>query len=188
MRYKMKTFEELKLQWENQPESETPKDGAKLIVKKMNSIKKKQQITNIILGFTAVTLIIFFFYISAYNNILVATALFLMVGSLLIRIIIEYISVKKLKQIKVTAVASEFRKSLTHYYKKRIRTHYIFTPIIVIFYIIGFSILMPFFKESLSKGFYTYIKISGIVVLVVLSLFIRKQILKELQILKQLKR
>lgn len=186
MRYKMKTFEELKSQWDNQPELETPKEGAKSIIKKVNSIKNKQQITNIILGFTALILIVFFFYISAYNNILVTSALFLMVGSLLARMVIEYISVKRLKQIKVTIVSSEFKKSLANYYKKRVRTHYIFTPIIVIFYIVGFIILMPFFEDALSKGFYTYIKISGIAVLLFFIFFIRKQILKELHALKEL--
>lgn len=182
----MKKFEDLKFQWENQPDIETPKDGAKLIVKRVNSIKKKQRITNIILGITTVILISFFFYISAYNNLIVAAALLLMVSSLLIRMIIEYISMHKLKQINRTVGVVDFKKNLVDYYKKRINTHYVITPIIVILYIIGFLILLPFFKENLSSGFYTYILVSSVVVLIVLGLFIRKQIQKELLILKDL--
>jgi hypothetical protein len=182
----MKKFEDLKSQWENQPEIETPNDGAKLIVKKVNFIKKEQRITNIILGMTSIILISFFFYISAYNNVLVAAALLLMVGSLLVRMIIEYISMRKLKQINRTVGVVDFKKNLVDYYKKRIKTHYVFTPIIMILYIVGFVILLPFFKESLSSGFYTYIQVSSIVVLLVLVFFIRKQILKEMLILKEL--
>lgn len=182
----MKTFEDLKSQWENQPEIKTPKDGAKLIIKKINFVKKKQRITNIILGVTSIILVFFFFYISAYNNIIVAAALLLMVCSLFIRMGIEYISTNKLNQIKRTVGVVDFKKNLIGYYKKRIKTHYVVTPIIMILYITGFVILLPFFKEHLSRGFFTYIQLSSIIILLALVLFIRKQILKEMLILRDL--
>ena len=74
------------------------------------------------------------------------------------------------------------------YYKRRIKTHYIITPIILIFYIVGFVILLPFFRESLSSGFYTYIKVSAIVLLFGLGFLIKKQVQKELNILKEISR
>jgi len=183
----MKTFEEIKSQWENQPEIEIPNNGSKLIIEKIRLLKNKQQIMNIVLGITAIVLIAFFFYIAAYNNILVAVALLLMIGSLSIRMLIEYFSIKKLKQIKVITDAKAFKQKLIGYYKQRIKIHYIITPILLLIYAIGFLILLPFFKEELSSGFYTYIQISAIVVLVGLVFFIRKQILKELSILKELR-
>ena len=182
----MKTFEDLKSQWEKQPEIKTPNDGAKLIIKKLNFVKRKQDITKMVLGVTSIILIGFFFYISAYNNIIVALALLLMIGSLAIRIAIEYRSTNILKQINRTVGVVEFKKNLVDYYKSRIKIHYIFTPIIVILYILGFIILLPFFKEALSSGFYTYIQVSSIVILLVLVFFIRKQILKEILIIKEI--
>jgi hypothetical protein len=54
-------------------------------------------------------------------------------------------------------------------------------------YGIGFLILLPLFKANLSSGFYTYIVVSSIVVLLVLGLFIGKQMNKELMELRALK-
>ena len=182
----MKTFEDLKSQWEKQPELLTPNNGSKLIIEKVTFIKRKQRITNIVLTITSIVLIVFFFYIKAYNNSLVTMALVLMIGSVWGRICIEYFSIRKLKQINITNTASGFKQKIIMYYKSRIKIHYVFTPIIITLYAIGFIILLPFFKESLSSGFFTYIKVSSLVVLIVLGLFIRKQIQKELFILREL--
>jgi hypothetical protein len=46
---------------------------------------------------------------------------------------------------------------------------------------------LPFFKRDLSAGFYTYVVISGIVVLSFFAWFIFKQVKKEMQLLTFLK-
>lgn len=180
----MTTFEDLKSDWDNQPKQNTPKDGSELIIQKMSFLKRKQAIKIIVLLITILILVGFFFYIEAYRNTTVSMALLLMIGSLFVRIFIELLSINKLKKIDVTKNSSVFSENMVAYYKSRIRTHYITTPIIIALYSIGFIILMPFFKENLSSGFYTYISVSAIVVLIVMVLFIRKQIIKELAILK----
>lgn len=182
----MTNFEDLKSQWENQPEINIPNNGSKRIIEKVAFVKKKQQITNIVLGITTLVLVSFFFYIKAYKNILLATALMLMIGSLLTRIAIEYFSTKALKNINISLNASAFKEKIIDYYQKRIKIHHIFTPIIAALYIVGFIMLLPFFKEELSAGFYTYIKVSGVIIFIILTLFIRKEILKELKTIKQL--
>ncbi len=182
----MTTFENLKSQWENQPELKTPDNGSKMIIEKVSFLKRKQRITNIVLGITAIVLLGFFFYITAYNNTEVTMALLLMFGVLLVRIIIEQLSIKKLDGLDVTTNNTTFKQKMVNYYKSRINTHYIMTPILVILYIIGFIILMPYFKQGLSTGFYTYIQVSGILTLLVLVFFIGKQIAKEIKILKGL--
>nr|WP_321234020.1 hypothetical protein [uncultured Psychroserpens sp.] len=182
----MTTFEDFKSQWKNQPEHNTPNDGSELIVKKMSALKRKQVIMNIILLITVIILSGFFFYIKAYKNGLVSFALLLMMGSLLIRVLVEYFSIKKIKRIDVTKDAITFNKDMIAYYKKRLRTHYITTPMMIVLYVIGFIILMPFFKENLSSGFYTYISVSAIIILITMVFFIRKQIIKELSILKEI--
>jgi len=182
----MTAFEDLKSQWQEQTKPETPNNGAKIILKKINFIQKKQRITNVVLSVTILILIAFFFYINAHSTTLVAFALFLMIGALLIRVLIEIFSINKLKQMDVTKDATAFKMEMIAYYKNRIRTHYIATPILVLLYAIGFIILLPFFKESLSYGFYTYIWVSSIFILFILALFIGKQIKKELSQLKKI--
>lgn len=182
----MTVFKDLKSQWDSQPKIEVPKNGLKQIIEKIVFIKNKQRITNIVLGTMIVILCFFFFYITAYSNTLVSIALLLMIGALIIRIYVERFSIKLLKQLDVTIDSTTFKHKMIDYYKKRVKIHYILTPILIIIYTIGFILLLPFFKEALSWGFYSYIKISGIIILIVLGFFIRKQILKELLILKEL--
>jgi len=182
----MTAFEDLKSQWDDQPEITTPNKGSEQIIKKITFIKNGQRITDIVLVITVIVLIGFFFYISAYRNTLVAKALLLMIGSLLVRIIIEFFSIKSFKKINITINTTVFKQKMMSYYKKRIKIHYIMTPIIVGLYIIGFVVLLSFFKVELSYGFYIYIKVSAIIILIILGFFIRKQIIKELTILKEL--
>ncbi len=180
----MTTFEDLKSQWENQPQENTPNNGSELIVQKINTIKRKQRITNVVLLVTIGILTSFFFYIEAYKYGLVSFALVLMISSLLVRIFIEYISLKKLKQINITTNAAVFNKSMIAYYKNRMRTHYVSTPIIILLYSVGFILLLPSFKKSLSVGFYNYIICSAIIILIIMIFYFRQQIKKELSVLK----
>ncbi|MFK7781174.1 hypothetical protein [Psychroserpens sp.] len=183
----MTEFNDLKSQWTQQPKTEAPNNGSKDIIKRISFLKKKQQIANIVLSITVLILVVFFFYINAYSHALVSFALFLMISVLLVRIILEYLSMSKLNKLDVTTNVTSFKQDITKYYKNRLKTHYIFTPIILILYIVGFIILMPFFKDNLSHGFYIYISISGIFVLLILGFFIGIQIKKELEILQQIK-
>ena len=183
----MKTFDDLKSQWQEQSLPETPKEGAKAVLKKIDFLQRKQRIANVVLLTTAFILIGFFIYIKAYRNMVVAVGLVLMIVTLLIRVSIEYFSIKKLKQLDVTKDAITFKTDMIAYYNARIKTHYIATPIIIFIYAVGFYLLLPSFKQSLSKGFYTYIWVSAIVLLVVLGFFIAREIRKELSILKEMR-
>lgn len=183
----MNSFEEIKSQWTHQKVVEIPDQGHKIIIEKVNAIKNKQKYTNIILLITILVLVVFFVYIAAYNYRTVALALLLMMGSLGVRIGLELQSIKKLKQLNVNISATNFKQTIIKYYKNRVRIHMIYTPIILLLYSLGFIIMLPYFKESLSNGFYNYIVISSVVILIVLSLFIYKQIIKELNALKELK-
>ena len=183
----MITFENLQAEWNNQPEFNIPEEGTKAITKKVSFLKRKQQITNIVLSITAIILIGFFFYVAAYRVNAAMYGLFLMIGSLAIRIGVEVLSVRKLRHLDMVLNASVFKEKLVAYYRKRIKIHYILTPLAIIAYCIGFMQLLPIFKENLSSGFYTYIVVSSIVLLLILGLFIAKQIKNELSLLQELK-
>jgi len=183
----MKEFEDLKSQWEGQPSPEIPQDGIQNIKKKMKDIKGKQRGTNIILLLTGLVLIGFFFYISAYKFQTVMIGLLLMISALLVRILIELLSIKTINKLDISEDAANFKSRLVKYYNSRVKVHFIFTPIIILLYCIGFVMLLPSFKDSLSPGFYTYIWVSSIVLLIVFGILIGKQAKKELSELRQLK-
>lgn len=184
----MTTFEDLKTHWQNQPEQETPKGGSKQIIDKLNFIKKKQQITSVVLSVTAIVLTVFFFYVMAYKNTTAFFALLLMISSLFIRISIEFFSINKLKQINITVTHASFKSQVINYYKKRIKIHYIITPVLFSLYIIGFVMLLPFFKAGVSSWFYTYILVSGAVFLIIIAMYVKKQIQKELRLIKNIQK
>lgn len=184
---KMTTFEDLQSQWKKQSNIQTPSNGGEQIRDKVRLIRKKQGIANTVLAITVTILIFFFFYVSAYKHQTPMIGLSLMIGSIAIRIGLEILSIKNLKNSNVTEAIEIFKKQMVDYYKKRVKIHFIITPIIIITYCIGFIMLLPSFKESLSPGFYSYIKVSSIIILIVLGVFIAKQIKDELTILKELK-
>ncbi len=183
----MTAFEDLKSQWNNQDQPETPEDGAKKVVDKINAIRSKQRITNIVLGATVMVLIAFFLYISAHKFPPVMIGLLIMMGSLLIRISLEFYSINYLKKMNVSVVYEAFKSQMVTYYRQRIKVHFIATPLIIISYCIGFVLLLPAFKANLSNGFYNYILVSAIVVLIGLGLFIAMEIKKEISLLNEIK-
>lgn len=183
----MEAFEDLKSQWKDQKEVSPPKDGIKQILETLSGIRKGQRLTNVILAITALVLIAFFFYISAFKFQTMMIGLLLMIGVLLVRIALELFSIYKLRNINPLASASQYTQQIVDYYGFRQKVHFMITPLILLAYCTGFYILLPGFKASLSTGFYNYIIVSAILVLVVLGLFIGKQILAELKVLRNLK-
>ncbi len=183
----MTNFENLKSQWIHQSGLTPPEDGVKKIAKKVTNIKKKQWITNVILGVTVLVLGYFFFYISAYNENNAALGLSLMIGSLLVRITLEVLSIRTLSKLDSTLDVKAFKYKLISYYKNRVFIHGLVTPVVILVYSLGFVVLLPLFKIHLSSGFYTYVVICFIVVMIILIGFIGVQIRRELHQLRALK-
>ena len=183
----MKTFENLKSQWENQSIPAIPIDGVKQITQKIKALKRKQWITTGIIATTALVLIGFFFYISAYMVPIVTLGLLLMIIPLVFRVVLEILSIRAMEKIDVSTDTSNFKEKMVGYYRNRIKVHFIATPFILALYITGFVLLLPSFKANLSYGFYTYIQVSSVIVLFVLGGLIANTIKKELSALKQLR-
>ena len=182
----MESFEELKSDWEQQPEVIPPKDGSKKILERISFLRNKQKVTYVVLGITMIILIGFFFYISAYRYDQVMLFLGIMIGAIFTRIAVEMVSVRKLKKLDRAMNMELFALKTMQYYKNRKRIHYVLTPLLILVYCWSFIGLLPYFKMSLSEGFYTYIQISGTIVLIGLGIFIGFHIKKELQLLKEL--
>jgi hypothetical protein len=105
------------------------------------------------------------------------------------RVILEIISIIQFYKIDFTADFKNYTKQLMSFYKLRKAIHFILTPIIYIGYIVGFTSMLPLFKENFSTGFYIYILVSGFGFLILFSYFLLKVIkkdMKNLDVLKQL--
>ena len=184
----MEEFEKLKQQWKEQTIAAPSADDFKNLKHRISQVAAKQKISNIVLLVTAGVLVYFFYHIGAMAVTKVALALVTMIGVLFFRIGLELFSINSLKKISTALDFSSFNSKLQDYYKKRVGVHFIVTPIAILVYCYSFWTLLPSFKANLSEGFYHYIIVSSIVVLVVLGTLIFTQAYKELRILKGLKK
>lgn len=184
----MEEYEKIKQQWKEQPIATPSELDFKKLKHRITQVAAKQKIGNIVLLVTAGVLAYFFYHIGAMAVTKVALALAAMIGVLLLRVAAELFSINTLKKISAALDFTSFNRKLQKYYKKRIGVHFVLTPIALLIYCYCFWTLLPSFKISLSKGFYQYILVSSLVLLVVLGILIFTQAYKELQILKGLKR
>jgi len=182
----MKNFEELKEQWSKRT-IETPIEGATTIVQRAQKIRKKQWIATVILGITCIVLIAFFLYVSAYKEQRFMIGLLSMILILVIRMGLEMWSMRFLKITNLSVAMLRFEERMLAFYKKRVGILLFITPLSMVIYVYGFSILLPYFKAEFSSGFYQYIVVSGIVSLLGLSWLIAKQVQKELRSLRVLR-
>ncbi|WP_422858271.1 hypothetical protein ACOKFD_12750 [Flagellimonas sp. S174] len=183
----MNKFEELQKSWMAQPiQKPSETDFAKL-KQKISRVERKQWIANIVFLTTIVVLVYFFYYVKAIQYQSVAIALIVMIGVLVIRAVLESFSLSNLRTLSATLEIEKFKVKLKKYHKQRIIVHVVLTPILLTLYSLAFWTMLPDFKASLSKGFYTYILISSIVLLFFFSFFIFFQVRKELRTLKTLR-
>ncbi|WP_419213272.1 hypothetical protein ACNR9Q_03765 [Maribacter sp. X9] len=182
----MNKFEELQNKWKNQPEVKTSERAFNALLIGIKAIERKQKATNIVLSVTIGVLVAFMFYVAAFNNTTFMVGITIMIVSLASRILVEISSIRRLKKLNYLENPGKFKKGLLKYYTSRKKVHYYITPIALIAYAIGFVILMPLFKKNLSYGFYMYILFSSVALLVFFSIFIFKQVKKELLKLREL--
>lgn len=184
----MNNFDTIKQEWATRKTPAASEKDWKDILDKSKTIHKKQQIGQVVLAVTALVLILFFFYVSAYKFAAVFLGLGIMIGSLLLRIGIEFFAMIKKSYLPVDENMKMYNSKLIKYYRQRKLIHFIVTPILFGSYILGFILLLPSFKASLSSGFYTYILISSCFIFIALAVLIGTQIKKELSLLRALKR
>jgi hypothetical protein len=187
----MEQFNELKAIW-NQQATVEPTLNSKNIEanssKKVKAQKAKHYWTTTILA--CLIIVLLYFYNFIYNNETTEKikGLALMIMVIVVRCALEIVSAVKFKIIDFTVSLKNHSYQLISFYKLRKVIHFILTPIIYILYIIGFISLLPLFKESLSKGFYLYVLISGFLFLVLFSFILFGIIKKDLSDLNYLQK
>lgn len=186
----MKTFENLQDIWNAQSISNHKKNTAELIVMAEEHSKKIQLNhigTLVIIGITTLILITYFIWIGSYSFSFFTLGLALMISSMLIRILIEGISVSKFESMNTELPLVEYCKKATAFYEWRKKIHYVVTPIIYMIYLLGFSLLIPTFKTEFSTPFFIYLVVSGYGFLIGFTFFLRKKLKNEMEILAFLK-
>lgn len=183
----MNEFDDMVSGWKKQSVP-TPKNSANAVAviakKRVKNSRQKHVATIVVLGITLAVLVAFALYTKG-NSSHIAKGIQLMIGALCIRIGVEWLSIMLLNKLDVTKGTTQYLKMLTSFYNTRRKIHGAFTYIIFGLYVAGFCMMLPIFKETLSKGFFTYIWISSIVIFVALTLFIRKKVMQELGQLKK---
>ena len=183
----MSDFVQLKNNWKEQDIQGPSASDFSELKSRIKNVVRKQKTANVILLATIGVLTVFFFYIGAMEYKDVALALGAMIAALVVRALVEFFSQIHLKNLSTTDSIKNFKGKLKNYYKRRILVHAVLTPLLLAIYCYAFWTLLPDFKASLSTGFYNYIVVSSLVLLVFFSFFILFQIRKELEVLKELK-
>lgn len=190
MRTPMKTFDDLQNIWNQQTDSTTTISAHELIEKAnehTKKIKRNHIGTLCIIGLTALILIVYLIWIGINSPSLFTVGLGLMIASLLVRIVLEWTSMKQFNAIKTDLALLEYSRLAAQFYDSRKKIHYIATPIIYAVYLLGFSFLIPTFHEHFSTGFFIYLLISGYGFLIGFAFFLVKKLKQEMKILEFLK-
>ena len=176
----MNDFGKIKETWVNQEEDLSMDNAFYAVKKRIKKVGNQQKIGNIVLVTTIAVLVFYFFAVSGFKNSQMILGMSMMICSLIIRVGIEILSIRKLRKLNALLSTSQFRALLIKYYKGRKTVHLVATPLLFVIYILGFVILLPVFKRYLSTGMFWYVVVSSIIIFPVLIVFIAKQIRKEL--------
>lgn len=171
--------------WEAQA-VDSPNFNPKDLITKAKKQRNSQYISITVMLLTVLILIAYTFYYAFNQWNTFNLGLTLMISSLTLRIILEFYTLYRKEKQLVSMTQKSYRSYLKKYYKTRLFINYIITPICIAVYILGFYLLLPYFKSYFSEGFYTYIIISGIVSLSIVIAIIIKSTIKEQRFLKEL--
>ncbi|MFY0607105.1 MAG: hypothetical protein JXR10_10335 [Cyclobacteriaceae bacterium] len=182
---------DLKKDWKEAKEREKsePIDAIRII--ELSKAKLKKAInghlyTIGILTFTLIGLTLFFTYVAPFKETISRIGVVLMIGGLLVRILIELFSISQSSKIDLSKPSTDFGQSSLSFFQFRKRIHGPVMFAILVGYSIGFYLLTPEFSLYLSTTMMVFIHISYLVGAIVVGLFIRHGIKKEMKYLTEL--
>lgn len=188
----MKSFSNLEQAWQQQSSKGShrpmPEQLMQLSEEQAKQMKAKFRWTIGLLTLTVFILIAYFATYAGFSFTTFSIGLLLMISSLTIRIVLEWISTLQFRQLDRLVDFSTFLQQSTAFYSKRRILHLVITPLLYATYIVGFVLLLPVFKQEFSNGVYLYFVFSGFGSLLVLAWYIYKANRKELSLLKKLQK
>lgn len=186
-------FNHLKKLWEASksdriPPSSDIEDIIKSAQKKMKSAVRLQWSTIIILAITLVVIGAYFRYVAQFEQVISQVGMGLMLGGLVIRILLELISIFLSYKINLTETALKSNHAALSYFRFRKIMNGPVTISIVILYSIGFYMLTPEFSLYFSTAMMVLIDLSYILGAVIFTWSIRMSVKKEMAILNEILR
>jgi hypothetical protein len=185
----MNEFENIQNLWNSQS-LEIPHINAHAIINKAidqkRALTRKHRWTIVILSVTVIVLIYYFFWLQLFQISYFTIGLSIMILTLFFRIVLEIHSAIKLKKIDPSLTLFKYSQQVSSFYTSRKMIHYLLTPIIYMGYFLGFTMLLPTFKEEFSAGFYLYCLISGYGFMIIFSFIIIRQIKSEIKLIERL--
>ncbi|GAA4274843.1 hypothetical protein U6A24_12005 [Aquimarina gracilis] len=184
-------FEDLQRKW--QKNKEELKNDPKSTTEMLSAIKAKKkssvefQYGNIIvLTITLFVISAFFYYVAPVKQVLSRIGVGMMIGGLLLRIIIEFISVTRSKKIDIVDNVLSTTENTISYYNFRKKIHGPITIIIIGLYSIGFFMITPEFSLYFTTWQMILIDGSYIIGAAIFIPIIRKSIKQEVKTLLEI--
>ncbi len=186
----MNDFNQMQEIWDSQKVAKPQYTVNELInrsKKQTQKLKLNHYTTITIISLTSFILLFYFIWTRSYQFNSLTVGLTLMIVMLVIRIVLEIDSAKKLRNIKPNLSLMNYSIAVKRFYEWRKKIHYVFTPIIYITYFIGFTMLLPTFKVNFSNWFFIYCLVTGYGFFIVFGIFLLIQIKKEIRLIEFLK-
>ena len=184
-------FDNLKRQWSTGKKEFTVAPDS--IQEQLNALKTKKKSSTsfhygniLVLSATVIVLLLFFYYLAPVQELPSRIGVGLMIGGLLVRIAIEFMSVARVKKIKMTDLALDNLAQTIAFYKFRKTIHEPVTITIIVLYSIGFYMISPEFSNYFSLWQMILMDGSYIVIAIVLIVGIRKGVKKEMNTLAEI--
>ncbi len=184
-------FDQLKNFWAESKNAQLPPPSdidviIKTAQKKMKSTVRLQWSTIIILTITFVVISAFFIYVAQFKQTISHVGKGLMLGGLVVRILLELISIFLSGKIKLTETALRSNYTTLSYFRFRKIMNGPVTITIVLLYSIGFYMLTPEFSLYFTTQIMVLIDASYILAAAIFTWSIRLAVKKEMMILNEI--
>jgi hypothetical protein len=156
------------------------------VITKAKKQRNGQYLTITILSTTVIIIVIYAFSFALNRWNAFNLGLILMASSLTLRIILEFYSMYRNERHLISMDHKSYHIYLKKYYRIRLMVNYIVTPVCIVLYIVGYTLLLPTFEKYFSKVFYSYILLFGIISLFIIVAIIIYSISKEQRFLRHL--
>lgn len=184
------SFDQMKNMWQlaktEKSELASEKEMLSVALDAHRKSKKAHRMNIIILSITCVVMAVFLTKILRLSSVISYVGTGLMLGSLVLRIVIEIYSQLKAAKIEYGFNTLHLTEHTIKFYEWRKKVHGTITILIVVLYSIGFYLLTPEFLMMYSKLVVFAIDAGYFVIAVILFFSIRAGVIKEMNYLKKI--
>ena len=182
-------FTQIQVLWQQQASPEAAPTAEAMLAKANQShrtMRAEHVGTLLVLSATVLLLLGYFWLYNTTTDPAALRGSGLMLFVLLLRIGVEYGSYRLFARIKPCTDLRTCLQRTRAFSQIRRGVQWVITPLSLGSYVWGFVLLLPYVRAAVSEAFYGYILVSGLVLLLGISVIIYRQIRRELRLLAQL--